>query len=446
MPSDPQNPVTPEAQPVQPQSAPVAQPVAQPAAAPQGTQAATPAPTSAPVQTPVAQAPQPQTPPPSTPPPPPPQPQRPPMPPPYTVPPPPPPPRAAKPAGRGCGFWLLAMFALLFFCTTVLLLISFVALFSGEDGIRSSSGERRHNLTETTLEGSGSSKILLLPLEGVIGDVGGMFGEPEDHVGLVQESLKQARDDAQVKAVLLYVDSPGGGLTASDVLYHNLVSFQKETQRPVVTLFGDVAASGGYYVAAATQEIIAHPTTLTGSIGVIMPMIGIEKLLEKIGVESRTIKAGELKDMGSMTRPMNERERAMLQSIANEYHQQFIQVVLKGMKNRGVTVPPDAAREYCDGRVFSAEEAKKMGFVDKIGYYDEAIASVRQKAGLNPADTRVVTYHRKLRLLEMLLANSQAPKRQTKITVRVQGLPDLAQSRFFYMWMPGVSGVSSTAQ
>lgn len=362
------------------------------------------------------------------------------------MPPPPPPAPQGKPKGKGCGFWLLAMFAVLFFCTTVLLLISFAAVFSSDDGIRPSSGERRRYLTEQTVEGSGPNKILLLPLEGVIGDVGGLFGDDVDRVQIFQESLRQAREDPQIKAVLLYVDSPGGGLTASDVLYHNVLAFRTETQRPVVALFGDVAASGGYYVASAAQEIIAHRTTLTGSIGVIMPMFGIEKLLEKVGIEPRTIKAGEMKDIGAMSRPMTERERALFQSIANEYHEQFIQVVLKGMQERKVTVPASAAREYCDGRVFTAEQAMKMGFVDKIGYFEDAVASVRQKAGLSVGDTRVVTYHRKLRLLEMLMANAQAPKRQTSLTVRVQGLPSMEQNRFLYMWMPGTPGVSSAAQ
>jgi protease-4 len=338
------------------------------------------------------------------------------------------------------------MFAVLFFCTTVLLLIAFGALFSGDDGLRSvSSGERRRNLTETTLQGHGPNKVLYLPLQGVIGDVGGLFGEPADNVELLQEALKQARDDAQVKAVLLYVDSPGGGLTASDVLYHDFLAFHKETQRPVVALFGDVAASGGYYVASAAQQIVAHPTTLTGSIGVIMPLIGIEKLLDKIGVESRTIKAGELKDMGAMSRPMNERERAMLQGIADEYHQQFIRVVLAGMKERGVALPAETARQYCDGRVFTADQALKTGFVDHLGYFEDALRITCQRAKLSPADSRVVTYHRKPRLLDILMANTQAPKRQATVTLRVQGVPALEQGRFFYMWMPGVGGVSSSA-
>jgi len=361
------------------------------------------------------------------------------------VPPPTLPAPEAKSSRRGCGFWLLALFAVLFFGTTVLLLISFATLFGSEDGLRAtSSGDRRHTLVEKTLDGRGPNKIVYLPLQGVIGDVGGIFGEPEDQVELVQAALKQAREDGQVKGLLLYVDSPGGGLTASDVLYHEVAAFQRETQRPVVALLGDVAASGGYYVASAAQEIVAHPTTLTGSIGVIMPLVGVERLLEKIGVESRPIKAGELKDIGAMSRAMTERERAMLQAIADEYHEQFIRVVLAGMKTRGVGLAPETARTYCDGRVFTAEQARTMGFVDEIGYHEDALARVRKRAGLTETDSRVVTYQRKQRLLDLLLARAGAPERRASLTVRVQGLPTPDQGRFFYLWMPGLSGVSSS--
>ena len=133
-----------------------------------------------------------------------------------------------------------------------------------------------------------------------------------------------------------------------------------------------MAASGAYYVASASQRIVAHPTAVTGSIGVIMPLFGMEDLFAKIGVKSRPIKSGPMKDVGSLFRDMTPEEQQMLQGIVNDYYDRFVGIVLDGMKARGVKITREELVKYCDGSVFTGERAKEIGFVDEIGYFEDA--------------------------------------------------------------------------
>ena len=169
------------------------------------------------------------------------------------------------------------------------------------------------------------------------------------------------------------------------MLYHELQEFHQDTNKEIVSLLGDVAASGGYYVAAASQRIVAHPTTVTGSIGVLMPLVGIEGLLDKVGVKVQPIKSGPMKDVGAMSREMTPEERAMLQGIVNEYYERFVTVVHNGMKGRNVAITLEKLKGYCDGRVFTGEQAKQIGFVDEIGYFKDAVRATCDGRGSSRA-------------------------------------------------------------
>lgn len=212
----------------------------------------------------------------------------------------------------------------------------------------------------------GHNKIALIRVEGVIIDS-----------RKVVKALRQYRDDPEIKGILLRVDSPGGGVAPSQEIYDELISIHREGEKKVVTSMGTVAASGGYYIASATDLIIANPGTLTGSIGVIMELTNIQGLLEKIGVEGVTIKSGENKDVGSPFRKMKEEERALLQSVLDDVHSQFIEAVAEGRSLEIETV-----RKLADGRVFTGRQAKSVGLVDELGSLETAIQKSAALAGI----------------------------------------------------------------
>ena len=193
----------------------------------------------------------------------------------------------------------------------------------------------------------------------------------------VVKALRQYRDDPEIKGILLRVDSPGGGVAPSQEIYDELMSIHREGEKKVVTSMGTVAASGGYYIASATDLIIANPGTLTGSIGVIMELTNIQGLLEKIGVEGVTIKSGENKDVGSPFRKMKEEERALLQNVLDDVHSQFIEAVAEGRSLEIETV-----RKLADGRIFTGRQAKSVGLVDELGSLETAIQKSAALAGI----------------------------------------------------------------
>jgi len=313
------------------------------------------------------------------------------VPPPPPPPPPPPHPVYVKPQGRGCAFWLGWVFAFLFFSAAALFFFTTIILSVGEFGglgLYTKKTVLSGALTEKTVEGSGSEKVLLLPLHGVIGEreSDSMFYSPEASVQYIHQRLQAARSDSAIKGILLDVDSPGGGITASDIIYDEIRRFKKETGCTVVVSMGDVAASGGYYVSAPADCIFAHPTTITGSIGVIMTTFDASLLMQKIGVQDNPIKSGVYKDIGSWSRPMTPEERQMLETIIKEMLDRFVTIVADGRK-----LPKDKVKELADGRIFTATQAKAAKLVDEIGYYEDALKKIKQLAKL-PEKVKVIRY------------------------------------------------------
>ncbi len=244
-------------------------------------------------------------------------------------------------------------------------------------------------LQEETVAGTGKDKILLLDLSGVISsqEKDGLFSRPS-LLADVKEQLSMASKDRRVKGLVLRINSPGGTVTASDILYHEVRAFKESRRVPIVASIMDVGASGGYYVASAADAILAHPSTVTGSIGVIMLTMNARGLLEKVGVEANAVTSGPRKDMGSPFRAMNPEERAIFQSVIDDFYQRFLGVVAEGRPN----LSPDQVRKLADGRIYSGDQAKAAGLVDEIGYLDDAVSMVQKRAGLGEA--RVVTYRR----------------------------------------------------
>jgi protease IV len=364
-------------------------------------------------------------------------PPQPPQPPPLAYPQPPAPPKKSR---TGCLFWIVAGLAVLFFGCTVLLVIALLGLLqsrSGTDVGVDGSGEETQ-LVEQTIEGHGPNKILLVPISGLIADLprSDFFRSGPGMVASIHDMLRVARRDPQVKVVLLDIDSPGGGITASDVIYHELKEFHEQTGKEIVSVFGDMAASGAYYVASASQRIVAHPTAVVGSIGVIMPLFGVENLLGKIGVTARPIKSGAMKDVGSPFRDMAPEEQKMLQTIVNDYYDRFVGIVLDGMKARGVQMTREELVKYCDGSVFTGERAKQIGFVDEVGYFEDGVKAACDQAKIARDQTRVVAYRRRPGLLEALMGRSSVPSAQG-LTLRLGGRAADERPRFMYLWSAG---------
>lgn len=216
------------------------------------------------------------------------------------------------------------------------------------------------------LDLSGQERVALIRVEGVILDAQATIGE-----------LKQYSENPLVKAIVLRIDSPGGGVVPSQEIHDAVKRVKNKSNKAVIASMGTVAASGGYYIAAATDRIIANPGTLTGSIGVIMEMANFEGLLKKIGVEGVVIKSGRFKDVGSPLRKMSDEERKLLQSVMDDVHHQFIQAVADGRSLELSDVEPLA-----DGRIFTGRQAKEARLVDELGDLDDAIHIAADIAGM----------------------------------------------------------------
>ena len=245
-------------------------------------------------------------------------------------------------------------------------------------------------LKEVSLEGTGTDKVLMIPVSGIISD------RPKSKFmqtmpSMVQEvvsHLRLAEKDPHVKALLLKVDSPGGTTTASDILYHELSAFKQRTEMPIVVSMMNIATSGGYYISLPADVIMAHPTTVTGSIGVILVRPEVSGLMQKLGVAVAVNKSGANKDMGSPFHPATPAQEKMLQALTDMLAQRFIALVGKHRKLEGTRLD-----NIADARIMLADDAVAAGLVDRIGYLEDAVDKARQMAGL-ASDARVVTYRR----------------------------------------------------
>jgi protease IV len=217
------------------------------------------------------------------------------------------------------------------------------------------------------------------------------------------KQFKKYREDKSIKAILFRVDSPGGGVVASQEIYEE-VKKTRDHGKPIVVSMGALAASGGYYVSCAANRIVANPGTLTGSIGVISQFMRFDPLLTKIGIEGTTIKSGKYKDSGSPFRKMSGDDKSYFQSLMNEVHRQFISVV---EEERGLD--HDSVLRYADGRVFTGEEAVSMGLVDTLGTYEDAVGIAAKLAGIRGEPSVVKERRRGLSLFERVFGETKIP-------------------------------------
>jgi protease-4 len=289
-------------------------------------------------------------------------------------------------------------------------------------------------LEERVVSGEGKAKVVIVDISRVISsqEEEAPFGitRRESVTARVRQELQQAGKDDRVRAVVLRINSPGGTVTASDTVYHEIMTFKAEHPVPVIAQFLDMGTSGAYYVALAADEIVASPTTVTGSIGVVMYGVNFAGLMAKVGIKNQTIKSGEKKDIGSPLRPMTPDDARLLQDILGDLQQHFLTVV----RTRRPGLSADTVRTIADGRILTADQALQMGLIDRIGYLRDTLATAKQRAGLTEA--RVVMYRRPDEFAENIYSTAlQSPVHVNLVNLDFGGLAH-ATPQFLYMWLP----------
>lgn len=300
----------------------------------------------------------------------------------------------------------------------------------------SSSGFGNHDVTEKyhSLQRLASDKVAIISLEGAI-----LSGD-----GYVKNQIDRIRDDDNVKAVVLRVNSPGGGVGASHYLYHHLKEMTEEKEIPLVVSMGTICASGGYYISMAVGDqhedvIFAEPTTWTGSIGVIIPHYDVSQLMAEWKIEDDSIASHHLKQMGSPTRPLTEEEREIFQGLVNDAFVRFKDVI-KGARPKFVE-DEEALNKLATGQVFTCQQAIDGGLVDQQGYLEDAIDRAIELAGLKQDNVKVVEYEQQLSFMAALMG---ASAQQRSLGLDLSAVMDLATPRAYYLfsWTP-LSGARS---
>jgi protease-4 len=288
---------------------------------------------------------------------------------------------------------------------------------------------KQYRFTEVTLRGEkGQPKVVQVPLRGFI--TTSSMGDDSTPAPLFRARLEKAREDDKVRAVLLSVNSGGGGVTASDIMHQELTEYRKKTGDPVVACFQSVAASGAYYVSAGADEIVAHPTAVTGSIGVMMALYDATGLMDKLGVKSNPVVSGKFKDMGSpfveQSKEQEEAEREVFQNLVDGMYRRFVDIVAEG---RGMK--PKEVEKIADGRVFTSKKAKELGLVDSIGYRDDAISRLKKKTGAK--NVHLVRYERVLSFSELVARVASGPTLDLGLS---GGRSRLQPGQPMYLWQP----------
>jgi len=351
---------------------------------------------------------------------------------------------APQPARKGTGWKIFAIILIVVLVFSLLFNFAHVVgSVAGAGGVRAaySFGPR---LEEVTIRDNDSAnKIVVIPIERII--TGQVADGGYSMVTVIKEELKRARDDRSVKAVILKVDSPGGEVLASDEIANAVRDFEKPKNgnpgKPVIVSMGSLAASGGYYVSAPSEWIVANELTITGSIGVIMSGYNYRGLLDKIGVRPQVFKSGKFKDMLSPDRSTNDippEERAMVQALIDETFQKFKGVVRTGRaaaheKNKTQGKPlADDWEDYADGRVLSGTQALTLGFVDQVGDFDEAVEKTKIIAGMDKAN--LIEYRERHDLSDFLSMFGQSGSaHDIKLDLGLD-IPKLRAGSMYFLW------------
>jgi protease-4 len=245
----------------------------------------------------------------------------------------------------------------------------------------------------------------------------------------LRAELDLAEEDDRVRAVVLRINSPGGSVTASDIVYHDLMAFRARRRIPLIAQMLDLGTSGAYYIALAADEIVAAPTTVTGSIGVVMYGVSLAGLMDKLGVSDQTVKTGSMKDMSSPLRTRSAAEDAVMQGVLDDMQARFLALV----RERRPAVDEATLQTVSDGRILTADQALRGRLIDRIGYLEDSIGVARARAGVSEAT--IVMYRRADETAENIHAQTAAgPAQVNLINFDLGGLQ--AAPQFLYMWLP----------
>jgi protease-4 len=294
-------------------------------------------------------------------------------------------------------------------------------------------------LHEYTLAGEETGKVLVIPIRGTISDAPKrqfIITRPS----MVQEvvsQLRKAQKDPEVKAIILKINSAGGSVTASDILYNEIVAFKQKTKAKVVVVMMGVAASGGYYISLPADYILAHPTSITGSVGVLFLRPDVAGLMDKIGIDVEVSKTGKNKDMGSPFRQATAEERQIIKDMIDQLGKRFLDHIAEHRK-----IDPERMKEISSARIFLADDALKLGMVDRVGYIGEAVSLAKKLAEL-PENAKVVVYRRTEYPDDNLYNTSTSHYEGRGLSIVSLDLPASLtsfQAGFYYLWQPGVMG------
>lgn len=287
---------------------------------------------------------------------------------------------------------------------------------------------------EKVVSGEGDHKVLMIPIEGVISNMKkrSLMGGQYD-VGMVEkvrETLIKAGEDPGIKALVLKINSPGGTVTSSDIIYHEIRKFREEKKIPVYAWVVDMAASGGYYISLAADKIIAHPTSITGSIGVITVKVNLKGLMDKVGVDWEIIKSGDKKDFLSPFRAITDEERQLFQETIDDFYNRFVKTIAENRKG----LDESDVRSLADGRVFTSAQAIEKKLIDQIAYRDEAEDLIKKDLGVETI--KVVTYIRSGEYKSNLYSSIPETPVINLVNLNLNFIPESPGPHFFYLWLP----------
>ena len=299
----------------------------------------------------------------------------------------------------------------------------------------------RKDLVETEILRDGvfpRDKIALIEVSGMLrNSESGFILNPRDNpVSVLLEHLDKAACDHSVKAVILRINSPGGTVVASELMHDEIIYFRKKTDKPIVAVMMDMATSGGYYVACACDEIVAQPSTVTGSIGVLMLMFDASGTMNKIGLRSEAITSGRYKDAGSPFRPLLPDERELFRTIVMDMYDRFISVVVAGRPK----LSEEEVRKLADGRVYTANQALQAGLIDRIASLRETTCSLKEQIGSR--GVRLVAYQRPYDYRPNYYANAPMQPPTTNVNLLNINMPGSLLPKapeFLYLWAPEYS-------
>lgn len=329
-------------------------------------------------------------------------------------------PKAKDKKNNGCLWWGIGILVMIFIAGCAIMILGIIISFASSGAAGSMPNlSQTHNFTEEFSSGSyfSSNKIAVISISGVITNADGGFSSSFANSQFISAQIKTAAADKNVKAVILLLNTPGGEVTAADTIYHELMKLRKETGKPVIAYMGSVAASGGVYIAVASDYIVANKLTTTGSIGVIAQTYNYVELFNKVGLKAETYTSGPMKDLLNGARPRTEEEVKIIQDIIDEVYDDFVKIVATGRPK--LTVEKIRDTDIGDGRILTGRQALDCGLVDSLGYFEDAVNKALQLGSIPENDYKVVNYKRKLGFADLLFMEAK----DKKIKVELPGAP-----------------------